>query len=130
MFSILFRYTASASCSICLMAPGYTFEDVKDFIGFPVSSWPTSIYATYQKPTYNAQDRLKLCIYNFVNGFDNALFLEYALAKGALVDRRAVEDVIHISAVLEGRLLHMHDWYSFSLPENKWVYLDGRTKYY
>ena len=112
------------------MASAYTFEDIQDFIGFPVASWPRLIYAAYQKATYNAQDRLKLCIFNFVKGFDNRLFMEFALAKGALVDRRAVEDVIHICAVLEQRQLHMHDWYSFCLAEKKWVYLDGRTKYY
>ena len=80
--------------------------------------------------TTTAQDRLKLCLFNFVNGFDNKLFIEFALAKGALSDKAALQDVQHISAVLEQRQLHMHEWYSFSLAENKWVYLDGSTKYY
>ena len=112
------------------MAPGYTFEDLTDFIGLPVSSWPTSIYATYQKAMYKAEDRFKLCLFNFVNGFDNRIFLEYAIAKGALCDKAAIQDVKRISAVLEQRLLHMHEWFSFCLAENRWVYLDGSTKYY
>ena len=127
---MLFRNTPSASSSICLMAAAYTFEDVQDFIGYPVASWPRLILAAYQKARYTAEDRLKLCLFNFMNGFDNRIFLQFALARGALVDRRAVEDVIHISSVLERRQLHMQDWYSFCLAEQRWCYLDGRTKFY
>ena len=112
------------------MYSAYTFEDIRDFIGFPVSSWPRLIYAAYQKQTYTAADRLKICIFNWLNGFDNKVFIEFALAKGALVDRRALQDVLQICTVLEGRSHHIHDWYGFSLAENRWVYLDGTPKYY
>ena len=128
---MLFRNTHSASTSICLMAAAaYTFADVLDFVGYPVESWPRLILASYQKARYTAQDRLKLCIFNFMNGFDNRIFLEFARARGALADRRAIEDVIHISSVLEGRELHMHEWYSWCLAEHRWCYLDGTTKFY
>ena len=106
----------------------YTFEQITDFIGLPVSAWPRDIYETYQKPIYTKNDRLKLCLFNFVNGFDNKNFLEYATANGALRDKAAIKDVEGITKVLEERKLHLHDWYSFSLVENKWVYLDERMK--
>ena len=112
------------------MARQYSFEDLTDLIGLPVSTWPRNIFATYQKPLYTSQDRLKLCLFNFVNGFDNKIFLEYAIAKGALRDKAAIQDVERIITVLEQREKHLHDWYSFSLVENRWVYLDGSTKKY
>ena len=112
------------------MAAEYTFEDLTDLIGLPVSAWPASIYAAYQKPTYKAEDRFKLCLFNYVNGFDNQIFLEFAVAKGALRDRAAIQDVQRICAVLEQRQLHLHDWFSFNLADRRWVYLDGSTKHY
>ena len=66
------------------MACQYTFEDLTDLIGLPVSACPRNIFATYQKPLYTSQDRLKLCLFNFVNGFDNTIFLEYAIANSAV----------------------------------------------
>ena len=110
------------------MACQHTFEELTDLIGLPVSAWPRDIYETYQKPIYTAKDRLKLCLFNFVNGFDNNIFIEYATANGALRDKAAIKDVESIKTVLEQREKHLHDWYSFSLVENRWVYLDGRTK--
>ena len=112
------------------MALQYSFEDLTDLIGLPVSAWPRNIFATYQKPLYTSQDRLKLCLFNFVNGFDNKIFLEYAIAKGVLRDKAAIQDVERIITVHEQREKHLHDWYSFSLVENRWVYLDGSTKKY
>ena len=70
------------------------------------------------------------CLFNFVNGFDNRNFLEYAVAKGALQDKSAIQDVERLIAVLEKREKHLHQWFSFSFVEKRWVYLDGTTKYY
>ena len=95
-----------------------------------MSAWPRKIFATYQKPIYTSQDRFQLCLFNFVNGFDNRISLEYALAKGALRDKEAMQDIQRIITVLERGEKHLHEWYSFSLVENRWVYLDGSTKKY
>ena len=82
------------------------------------------------KPVYNTEDRFKLCLFNFVNGFDNSIFLQYATAKGALRDKAATQDIIKISSILERGEKYLNDWYSYCLVENKWVYLNGRTKRY
>ena len=108
----------------------YTFEAIADLIGLPVSAWPASILAAYQKPTYTAPDRLKICIFNYLNGFDNHLFLEFAVARGALRDAAAIEDVRRICEILQQRHLHLRDWFSFNLQERRWMYLDGTTRYY
>ena len=105
----------------------YTFEELADFIG-PVSKWPRDILETYNKPTYQTTDRLKLCIFNFVNGFDNRNFLEWAMQNRKLSDQAAIKDVQHLTKVLEERKLNQNKWFSFSIEENKWVFLDGTTK--
>ena len=84
-----------------MAAAAYTFEAITDLIGLPVSAWPASILAAYQKPTYTAEDRFKICLFNFVNGFDNKLFLEFALARGALRDAAAIQDVQRICGILQ-----------------------------
>ena len=71
------------------MANQYSFNDIVDFIGGPVETWPSKILARYLKSHYNYYDRFALCLFNFTNGFDNKIFLEYALAKGALRDQEA-----------------------------------------
>ena len=112
------------------MAPEYSFDDIADLIGVPVSAWPASIYAAYQKTNYSAEDRFKLCLFNYVNGFDNRLFLEYALGRGALRDRAAVQDVQRLIWILQQRQLHLQDWFSFNLADRRWMYRDGSTKHY
>ena len=108
----------------------YTFENITELFILPVMTWPRDIVRTYQKPIYNSSDRLKLCLFNWVNGFDHRIFIEFAIGRGALRDRGAVQDVRHIISTLERREAHLHDWFSFCLAERRWVYLDGRTKYY
>ena len=112
------------------MADHYTFESLIDLIGGPVSEWPRCIYDAYQKPIYKAEDRLKLCIFNYINGFDNKIFLEFAMSRGALQDKKAYQDVINISAVLEEGKKNLDKWYSFNLVQKRWVYLNGSTKHY
>ena len=112
------------------MAHNYSFRDITDLFILPPSTWPRNILETYQKPLYKSADRLKLCLFNWVNGFDHRIFLEYAIAKGALRDKEAIQDVQNIIAKLEKREENLHTWFSFSLLERRWVYLDGRTKYY
>ena len=75
------------------MANQYRFEDIVDLIGPPVEAWPRKILETYMKPSYKSADRFKLCIFNFINGFDNNLFLEFALGKGALRDEEAIKNI-------------------------------------
>ena len=112
------------------MAGAYCFEDIADLIGLPVSAWPASILAAYRKPAYDKDDRFKLCLFNYVNGFDNRLFLEYAVARGALVDQQAVQDVVRISGILSRQQANLRCWYSFNLQHRRWMYLDGSTKHY
>ena len=113
-----------------MAAAAYTFEAITDLIGLPVTDWPAAILAAYQKPTYTAQDRFKICVFNFINGFDNRIFLEFAVARGALRDAAAIQDVRRLCDVLQQRQLHLHDWFSFNLQEKRWCYLDGTTKKY
>ena len=105
----------------------YTFEELADFIG-PLSKWPRDLLEVYNKPTYQSADRLKICIFNFLNGFDNRNFLEWALQNRKLADRSAVRDVQRLTQVLEDRQLHLNTWFGFCIQENKWVYLDGTMK--
>ena len=112
------------------MAGAYSFEDIADLIGLPVTEWPASILAAYQKPSYTADDRFKLCLFNYVNGFDNRIFLEYALARGALRNQQAVQDVLRISGILSRQQSYLRQWYSFNLAHRRWMYLDGSTKHY
>ena len=112
------------------MNSNYTFGDLVDLIGQPVASWPTKIVQRYKKDTYKYADRFAICIFNFVNGFDNRIFLQYALAKGALRDHEAVNHIRRITQILEGRTLNLETWYSFNLVENRWMYLNGNTRYY
>ena len=113
-----------------MAVPEYTFEDLIDLIGGPVEAWPRQILEAYQKPVYKAGDRLKLCLFNYVNGFDNRIFLEFAHARGALIDRKAYEDVEHLTAVLEEGTRNLNKWFSFNLEQNRWLYLNGNTKHY
>ena len=110
----------------------YSFEQITELFILPVTTWPRDIVHTYQKPIYKAPDRLKLCLFNWVNGFDHRLFIDFAIGRGALRDREAVQDVRNIIAKLERQELNpnFRTWYSFSLAERRWLYLDGRTKYY
>ena len=112
------------------MADIYTFESLIDLIGGPVTAWPRCIYEAYQKPKYEADDRLKLCIFNYINGFDNRIFIEFAVSNQKLRDRKAYEDVINICTVLKEGKKNLDKWYSFNLVDNRWVYLNGNTKHY
>ena len=112
------------------MANNYSFEDIVDLIGGPVESWPCSILARYRKLTYNSSDRFALCLFNFTNGFDNRLFLQFASARGKLRDRGAAQHIINLTNILEMRKQNLDTWYSFNLIENRWTYLNGNTKYY
>ena len=112
------------------MAAAYSFEAIADLIGLPVTAWPASILAAYQKPSYTSEDRFKLCVFNYVNGFDNRIFLEFALARGALRDEEAVQDVLRISGTLSRQQCHLREWYSFNLAHRRWMYLDGTTRHY
>ena len=111
------------------MATQYTFEDIVDFIG-PLHSWPRKIWARYMKLAYNFSDRFNLCLFNYTNGFDNRIFLEFAIAKGALRDQQAVQHIKDITQILEQREKYLNTWYSFNLQENRWTFLNGQTKYY
>ena len=112
------------------MANKYSFDDVVDLIGPPVGSWPRKILDRYTKSTYTSDDRFTICLFNFVNGFDNRIFLEYALAKGALRDQAAVAHIQRLTYILEQRQQHLDDWYSFNLFQNRWMFLNGTTKLY
>ena len=112
------------------MANQYSFDDIVDLIGGPVESWPRKILARYMKSAYNCSDRFSLCIFNYTNGFDNKVFLEYALAKGTLRDQAAVQHIQNITQILEKREEHLDEWYSFNIVENRWTYLNGKTKFY
>ena len=112
------------------MANQYRFNDIVDFIGGPVETWPRSILARYLKSHYTYYDRFVLALFNFTNGFDNKIFLEYALGKGALRDKEAVQHIQKLTNILERREDHLHEWYSFNMVENRWTYLNGLTKMY
>ena len=112
------------------MLYNYTFEQLVDLIGHPVASWPNKILQRYRKDSYKYDDRFALCVFNYMNGFDNKLFLEYALSKGALRDQQAVNHIKMVTQVLEGRTLKLESWYSFNLGLNRWMYLNGKTKFY
>ena len=105
----------------------YSFDDLVDLIGPPVESWPRKILACYMKSAYNFSDRFALCIFNFTNGFDNKIFLEVALAKGALRDQAVVQHIQNIIQILEKGEEHLDEWYSFNVVENRWTYLNGQA---
>ena len=115
--------------SVFQMATMYTFEDIVDFIG-PVHAWPSTILERYKKLSYNSADRFSLCVFNYTNGFDNRIFLEYAIGKRALRDQHAVQHIKDITQILEQREKYLNTWYSFNLQENRWTFLNGQTKYY
>ena len=108
----------------------YSFDDVVDLIGQPVGSWPQKILERYTKSKYRYDDRFAICIFNFVNGFDNKIFLQYVLAKGALRDKEAVDHIRRITHILEEWKHHFENWYSFNLVQNRWMFLNGNTKFY
>ena len=112
------------------MANRYSFEDIVDFIGGPVTAWPCKILERYQKASYNNSDRFTLCLFNFTNGFDNRLFLEFAQTNGKLRDEAAAQHIRTITQMLERREEHLNDYYSFNIQENRWTYLNGQTKHY
>ena len=112
------------------MANQYSFEDIVDLIGGPVTSWPSKILARYHKSAYNNSDRFTLCLFNFTNGFDNRIFLEYAMANGKLRDQKAAQHIRNISQMLERGEEHLNHYYSFNVVENRWTYLNGQTKHY
>ena len=112
------------------MANQYSFDDLVDLIGPPVESWPRKILARYTKSAYKSDDRFSICLFNYVNGFDNRIFLEYALAKGALRDQAAVQHIQKITQILEQGKDHLDEWYSFNLVQNRWMFLNGNTKTY
>ena len=88
------------------MANRYSFEDIVDFIGGPVTAWPCKILERYQKASYNNSDRFTLCLFNFTNGFDNRLFLEFAQTNGKLRDEAAaqhIRTIIYSNAGKKGR---------------------------
>ena len=111
------------------MANQYTFEEIADLIG-PVQKWPQAIFHTYMKDKYSCADRFKLCLFNFVNGFNNEVFLEYALEKGALSDQKAIDHIRWIIGVLERGQEKLNVWWSFNIVQNRWMFLNGETKYY
>ena len=107
----------------------YTLEQIADFIG-PIKAWPGQILACYMKSEYNYEDRFSLCLFNWTNGFNNHRFLEYAIANGKVHGDSAIRHIQGIIAILEQREKNLDKWYSFSIEENRWTYLNGRTKYY
>ena len=112
------------------MANQYSFDYIVDLIGGPVEAWPSTILARYRKATYNNSDRFALCLFNFTNGFDNRIFLEYAIAKDAIRDQKAIQHIKNLTTILERREQHLNRWYSFNVVENRWTYLNGQTRYY
>ena len=112
------------------MADHYTFDKLIDLIGGPVSEWPRCIYEAYQKQKYEAKDRLKLCLFNYINGFNNEVFIEFCVSNHKLSDKKAYDDLVHIRAVLEEGKKNLNTWFSFNLVQKRWMYLNGNTKYY
>ena len=108
----------------------YTFDKLIDLIGGPVSKWPRCIIDSYQKPKYDANDRLKLCLFNYVNGFNNEVFIDFCLSNQKLSDKKAYDDLVRIRAVLEEGKKNLNTWFSFNLVQKRWMYLNGNTKYY
>ena len=111
------------------MANQYTFEEIVDLIG-PVEKWPKAILETYMKAEYKSADRFKLCLFNYVNGFNNDVFLQFALGKGALADDKAINHIKWISVILERGEEKLDIWFSFNIEQNRWMFLNGETKYY
>ena len=112
------------------MANQYTFEDIVDLIGPPVEKWLRAILETYMKSEYKSIDSFKLCLFNYINGFNNKVFLEFALGKGALADDKAINHIQEISAILERGEEKLDTWYSFNIQQNRWMFLNVETKYY
>ena len=107
----------------------YSLDDIVDLIG-PVETWPKNILARYMKSAFDYGDWFALCLFNFTNGFDNRCFLEYAIAKGAVRGKSAIQHIQNFTEILEKREELLDEWYSFSIVENRWTYLNGKTKYY
>ena len=107
----------------------YTLDDIADFIGL-LKAWPGQFLARYMKSEYDYEDRFSLCLFNFTNGFNNHRFLEYAIANGKVHGESAIRHIQDITAILEQREKNLDKWFSFSIEENRWTYLNGRTKYY
>ena len=110
------------------MANQYTFEEIADLIG-PVEKWPKAILDTYMKANMTVLIASN-CVFNFINGFNNEVFLQFALGKGALADQRAIDHVRWISGVLERGEEKLDVWWSFNIEQNRWMFLNGETKYY
>ena len=107
----------------------YKLEDIVDLLG-PTKDWPGDFLARYKKKQYDHTDRFCLCIFNFINGFNNRRFLEYCLANKKLEDKAAYRHIIDLTEILEQREQNLEKWFSFCIQEKRWTYLNGRTKFY
>ena len=107
----------------------YTFEDIVDLLG-PVSEWPAGYLAMYKKHKYDYKDRFCLCVFNFVNGFNNRSFMDFCLANKKLEDRKAYDHIVHLTEILEQRQENLSKWFSYCILDRRWTYLNGQPKYY
>ena len=106
----------------------YKFEDIADLLG-PTKDWPVFL-AMYKKAKYDYTDRFCLCLFNFMNGFNNRRFLEYCVANHKLQDRKAYDHIVHLTEILEQREQNLHKWFSYCIQDKRWTYLNGQPKYY
>ena len=107
----------------------YTFEDIVDLLG-PVSEWPAGYLAMYKKEKYDYKDRFCLCVFNFVNGFNNRSFMDFCIANKKLKDRDAYIHIVHLTETLEQRQENLSKWFSYNILDRRWTYLNGQPKYY
>ena len=107
----------------------YKLEDIADLLG-PIIEWPAGYLALYRKAKYDYTDRFCLCVFNFMNGFNNRRFLEYCVTNKKLKDKAAYRHIIDLTEILEQREQHHDKWFSFCIQEKRWTYLNGKTKYY
>ena len=105
------------------------WEVIIDIIGDP-TKWPKKIFDSYRKIPMNFSDRFKCVVFNYINGLNPLIFLDYCGVRGTLLDAPAHRHITQLSRILEDGVLHRHHWYSFNVHNNRWEYLDGETVYY
>ena len=102
---------------------------LQDLLG-NCNEWPFNIRKLFQTKHLNNYQRLLITAFIFINGLDPEIFFEWCQLLGLLRDNSAYRHVRYLLDKFLNSNKYDHTIYGYSVIKNKYVYINGHTRFY
>ena len=98
---------------------------MQDLIG-EAKLWPKNIRKLFWKKNVKYFERFMLCLFVYINGLQQDIFIGWCELMGLLRDHAAKSHIISLFSDFDRKIMDQHQkYYSFNVTTRKYEYLNG-----